>query len=294
MFPRNNSLARALSRAGRKPMPASHLKDNGMAVRPNIQPQASVGSAPDGTPAQSASVSPGIVDQIIQRESGGRANAKNPNSSAEGPGQFIDSTWLATVRKHRPDLAGMSNAQLLGMKTDPVLGRQMTEAHTRDNAGILAGRGLEATPRNLYAMHFLGAGAAPRVIGADPSSPIANFVDPAAVRANPTVLGGNRSVGDFLAWAERSMGGKVAPTSSPAASTNPLAQFPSQPPAPAQGAAPKPQGLFAGFDKDKLAENLKEFSEQPLYPQRPRSRRAAPQNTFVSAQAAPWVSTYRG
>src|SRR5690606_21723846 len=64
-----------------------------------------------------------VVDRIIGVESGGKANAKNPNSSASGLGQFIDSTWIATVRKYRPDIAaGRSNQDLIALKTDPQLG----------------------------------------------------------------------------------------------------------------------------------------------------------------------------
>lgn len=39
-----------------------------------------------------------VVDRMIGAESAGKADAKNPLSSAEGLGQFIDSTWLAMVK----------------------------------------------------------------------------------------------------------------------------------------------------------------------------------------------------
>jgi len=47
----------------------------------------------------------GLIDSIIGAESGGDPNAKNPNSSATGAGQFISSTWLDTIKAARPDLA---------------------------------------------------------------------------------------------------------------------------------------------------------------------------------------------
>jgi hypothetical protein len=76
----------------------------------------------------------GLIDSIIGVESGGNPNATNPNSSASGLGQFIDSTWLDTIRTARPDLAqGKSDAELLSLKTDPQLSREMTEAYADQN-----------------------------------------------------------------------------------------------------------------------------------------------------------------
>jgi soluble lytic murein transglycosylase-like protein len=72
----------------------------------------------------------GLIDSIIGAESGGNPNATNPTSSASGLGQFIDSTWLNTIKTARPDLAeGKSDAELLALKTNPELSRQMTEAY---------------------------------------------------------------------------------------------------------------------------------------------------------------------
>src|SRR5690606_32424197 len=41
---------------------------------------------------------------IVQLESGGVDTAKAGTSSATGAGQFIDSTWLSVVKRHRPDI----------------------------------------------------------------------------------------------------------------------------------------------------------------------------------------------
>jgi len=60
-----------------------------------------------------------VVDRIVGVESGGRADAKNPNSSATGAGQFISSTWLNTVKEHRPDLMeGRTTAEVLALRND--------------------------------------------------------------------------------------------------------------------------------------------------------------------------------
>lgn len=147
------------------------------------------------------------VAKIIGVESGGRADAKNPRSSASGLGQFTDSTWLATVRKHRPDLAGASNAELLRLKTDPTIGRQMTTAHTQENAVALAAAGHATTEGNLYLAHFAGIAGAKRVLAAADGAPIVSVLGADAVRANPFLR--DQNIGWLKGWAAKKMGGQA-------------------------------------------------------------------------------------
>lgn len=51
---------------------------------------------------------PPVVDRIIQTESGGRADARNPRSSATGAGQFLDATWLDLIRRRAPERTRVS------------------------------------------------------------------------------------------------------------------------------------------------------------------------------------------
>ncbi|MBR1206622.1 MULTISPECIES: hypothetical protein [unclassified Bradyrhizobium] len=151
-----------------------------------------------------------LVDQIVGVESGGDANAKNANSSAAGPGQFIDSTWLDMLAKHRPDITGTRD-ELLALKTDPALSREMTAAYAADNGGILKGAGLPVTPGTQYLAHFAGPQGAVGILSADPSTPAGAVLGAKVVKANPFVA--NMSAGDLAAWADRKMGGKGAPMS---------------------------------------------------------------------------------
>lgn len=160
------------------------------------------------TPARSTDE---VVSRIIGVESGGVATARNPNSTATGAGQFIESTWLSMMQTHRPELvAGKSRAEILAMRNDPQISRDMTRRYAEENATFLGARGIAATPGNVYLAHFLGPAGAAQVLKADPNTPVEGIVGAAAVSANRRILA-NRTAGEVAAWAERKMGGP-APT----------------------------------------------------------------------------------
>lgn len=164
----------------------------------------------------------GLVDRIVTVESGGNPNAQNTRSSAGGAGQFIDSTWLSMLRQHRPDLAaGKSDADLIALKTDPALSREMTGAYAADNAGILSKAGLPVTDGTRYLAHFAGPGGAVGLLHADPTAPAASVLGEGFAKANPTMA--NMSAGDVVAWADRKMGGGTAPAAAPMAMAGPVA-----------------------------------------------------------------------
>lgn len=178
----------------------------------------------------------GLIDSIIGAESGGNPAAANPNSSAAGSGQFINSTWLDTLAKHRPDLMG-SPDELLAMRNDPKLSAEMTAAYAADNQAILSKSGHPVTPGNTYLAHFAGPQGAVSVLSADPGAPVSSILAPEAIKANPFLQG--MTAGDLRAWADRKMGGAqpapAAPTGPPAAPLN----MPQQTPPPVF--APPPQ-----------------------------------------------------
>lgn len=165
-----------------------------------------------GVPAVGGDAVETVVSKIIGVESGGRANAKNPNSSASGLGQFLDSTWVNMMRKYRPDIAGgRSNQDIIALKTDPQLGREMTRAYTQENSRFLASRGIQQTPGNIYLAHFLGPAGAAQVLKANPNAPIESIVGPQVVQANGFLRG--KSASEVAAWASGKMGsakGEVA------------------------------------------------------------------------------------
>lgn len=146
-----------------------------------------------------------LVSQIIKVESAGNARAKNPLSTATGLGQFIESTWLRMMRTYRPDLAAtLSRGDLLALRFDPTLSREMVTRLAQENESYLRTRGHAITPGRLYLAHFLGPGGADKVLSAPTSQTIRDLMGNAVVRANPFLR--NYDVADLRAWADRKMG----------------------------------------------------------------------------------------
>jgi len=147
-----------------------------------------------------------LVDRIIGAESGGKANAKNPNSSATGAGQFISSTWLKMVKQYRPDLAqGRSNEQLLALRNDVALSREMTARYAEENARYLGARGHAATAGNVYLAHFLGPAGAANVLGSGDGEALSSVLPAEVLNANPFLKG--MTVAGLKGWAAKKMGG---------------------------------------------------------------------------------------
>lgn len=157
---------------------------------------------------------------IVGAESGGVANAQNPNSSARGTGQFISSTWMVMVRKHRPDLLeGRTPNQVLALRDDPALNTEMTRLYMRDNADHLQRNGLNTGPGEIYLAHFMGPDGAVRALRTPPNTPITSVMDRKAVAANAGIRhNGKRfadfTTGDLTAWARHKMRAAYDPNAS--------------------------------------------------------------------------------
>ncbi|BEV44763.1 transglycosylase SLT domain-containing protein [Afipia carboxidovorans] len=163
-------------------------------------------SAPTTAPAASgvpfAGASGGspqsYFDAVKTAESGGNPNARSTTSSATGLYQFTTPTWNDLMR-NRPDLGLTSDGRL-----DPQQQERAMRAFTDQNSGILTGAGIDASPANLYAAHFLGAGGAKSVLGKPDGTPMVIAAGPEVVKANPFLA--NMTVGDFKNWAGRKVG----------------------------------------------------------------------------------------
>lgn len=204
------------------------------------------------------------VDSIISAESGGDPNARNPNSSAVGLGQFTAPTWIDTITAARPDLVqGKSPDEILALRNDPQLSREMTAAYAAQNSGILSKAGLPVTPGTQYLAHFAGPGGAIGILNADPATPIEGVLSSKAVAANPFLKG--KTAGDVIAWANGKVGQAPMPIvpSQPAPQVAPqVAQAPQQP---VQATAPQAAAGSSG-----AIPNYDQAAPFALLPPRPR------------------------
>ena len=160
-----------------------------------------------------------LVNRIIHVESGGNARAKNPNSTATGLGQFIKSTWLRMMRTYRADLVkSMSEAELLELRYDPTISREMVANLARENEARLRAHGHSITAGRLYLAHFLGPEGAHQALAAPGGAMVADVLGAQVISANKFLTG--KDCAYVIAWAEKKMTGKAVHYSSqPAVST---------------------------------------------------------------------------
>lgn len=148
--------------------------------------------------------------KTARRESAMNPSAKARTSSAAGLFQFIEQTWLGTVKAHgakhgygqyadlihrgsdgRWRVDGSARNVVLDLRFDPQAASTMAAELTASNAAYLRGRtGREPGAGDLYAAHFLGpAGAAELMSAMDrrPGSSAASLF-PEAAAANRSIF----------------------------------------------------------------------------------------------------------
>ncbi len=157
-----------------------------------------------------------VVEKIIAAESMGDPNAKSSHSSATGPGQFLNDTWLDLIREYRPDLTkGRSESETLELRREAKLAREITARFVEHNAAVLRQRGLPVTPGAIYLAHFAGTAGAVAILSAPDNADAAIIMARAdatgrtkreqLIKANPFLE--HFTVADLKTWADRKMQG---------------------------------------------------------------------------------------
>lgn len=148
--------------------------------------------------------------KTARRESAMDPAAKARTSSAAGLFQFIEQTWLGTVKAHgakhgygqyadlihrgsdgRWRVDGSARNVVLDLRFDPQAASTMAAELTASNAAYLRGRtGREPGAGDLYAAHFLGPAGAAQLMEAMDRRPGASAaaIFPAAAAANRPIF----------------------------------------------------------------------------------------------------------
>jgi hypothetical protein len=145
------------------------------------------------------------------RESNLNPSAKNKASSATGLFQFIDQTWLSTMKQSGASLGYGNYAdaisrtssgryvvkdaamrdQIFALRRDPTANSLMAGAFANSNAKVLTDRlGRKPSDGELYMAHFLGASGASRFIRAAEANPNGKAASlfPRAAHANNSIF----------------------------------------------------------------------------------------------------------
>lgn len=161
-----------------------------------------------------ASQSTGISFQYLlttaKIESGLNPSAQASTSSAKGLYQFINQTWLGTMKQEGASLGfghyanaitrnsdgryevadPTARAAIMKLRSDPEVSALMAGAFSRANAFQLTGSiGRRPTEGELYIAHFLGPDGAGKMINAADARP-----DASAARMFPAAAAANRSI----------------------------------------------------------------------------------------------------
>jgi hypothetical protein len=146
-----------------------------------------------------------------QVESGLNPQAGAATSSARGLFQFIEQTWLATLKQSGTSLgygqyadaitqngAGkyvvqdpVMRSAILKLRNDPAANAAMAGAFTKENAALLSQKlGRAPSEGELYIAHFLGVGGAAKLISAAADNPNASAANlfPSAAHANTSIF----------------------------------------------------------------------------------------------------------
>ncbi len=152
----------------------------------------------------------GFLMRAAKRESSYNPNARARTSSAAGLFQFVDQTWLSTLKQHGAkygyaryaDLiqqganghyyvpGGGARSAVMDLRLDPHAAALMAGELAADHAAYLRGRvGREPTAGELYCAHVLGPQGSAKLIDAVRVSPGAS-----APALFPQAAGANRAI----------------------------------------------------------------------------------------------------
>jgi hypothetical protein len=160
----------------------------------------------DGTLPDQSESEKLLLDRLMAVESGGRQFAKNPLSSALGPYQFVEGTFLDIMRRKLPALtAGKSAGAISRLRVDPKVSRQAALIYIRESAEFFTAHKLPVTAANLRLAFFVGQTGALRVLAAKSDKPLGAILSASAIAANPSL--GTLTAGQLIERSSFEAGG---------------------------------------------------------------------------------------
>jgi Transglycosylase SLT domain len=193
--------------------------------------------------SQATGVDFSFLMKTAGRESGMNPAAKAGGSSAAGLFQFVEQTWLSTLKQHGAKhgyaryaeliskgadghyhvAGGEARRAVMDLRLDPHAASLMAGELTSDSAAYLKGRtGRAPTAGELYAAHFLGPQGSAKLIEAVQTRPGATAAQlfPDAAHSNKAIFypdGRAATVGEVYANLTKTAGSALPIEAAPAA-----------------------------------------------------------------------------
>lgn len=176
-------------------------------ARPRVAPE-SIAPIIEATAARSG-IDVDYLNRLAAKESSFNPRAQAGTSTAAGLYQFVDRTWVQTIKSG--GLEAMPNAAevaasitfdrsgravittdeqraLMALRFDPAAsGEAVARLTTANRKALTTALGREPTGAELYIAHFAGAAGAKKLLTADRDANAAELM-PGAARANPTIF----------------------------------------------------------------------------------------------------------
>lgn len=205
------------------PVPGAPARDSAGNPTPNL---------PATLPPGQAGFTPQGLATNTRSESGNNPNARptNPDgslrSSALGPNQFIDDTWMQFAQQN-PALfpPNLTRNETLALRTNRNLSERATQWYAGRNAPHLQSAGVPVNDATLALAHQFDGPVAARIATAPPNTPVDQIVGAAAMNANRQQLGGGNTGRPVVTAGElvQNFQGRYPGTSAPALAGSPQA-----------------------------------------------------------------------
>lgn len=163
----------------------------------------------------------------------GNPDARNPNSTATGDGQFLDGTWrelwpriaqdaAPILMKKGIDPGRLTPQQILDLRKDPEISAVAIDTYASANRPVLRqALGRDPDPGELQTAHMFGGAGAVQILKAPPQTPVQQIVPPEVYAANERFLAG-KTAGDVVNYFRQRQGRGQGVANAPQASNPPV------------------------------------------------------------------------